>query len=134
MTILSRWGAQVMVLLACGMLGQVIVSPNSGMDQAYHGNSTHQKSIVHIFSQFLDLPQLSISSTAVSAIRAASPHYYHIRNDGWVFDGLRRVCLIPLDCRVVQNLQASHGNKLAIFTAKADVVILDFSRVSNFGE
>jgi WD40 repeat protein len=73
------------------------------------------------------IPQESLSPATISAIYLDSEHFYHIRDDGWVFDGVRRVCWLPLNCRPVEELQASQGCKLAIGTKTKGIVILDFS-------
>jgi len=104
---------------------------NPGIPLQFYASEIHLPSIVSVSGRHHVISQCSISLSTVSAIRAASPRY-QIRGDGWLFDGPRRVCWVPPDYRAVQNLEASHGNKLALFTAKDIAVIIDFSQVSDF--
>lgn len=75
------------------------------------------------------IPQQSLSPATISAIYEDSQYFYHIRNDGWVFDGKKQVCWFPPDYRPVRDLlQASQGCKLAIGTKEKGVVMIEFSQ------
>jgi len=76
------------------------------------------------------IPSHFISSWS-SAIHTSSQHHFYMDHDGWIFDGMERVCWVPTEYRPGTTIwwprQASQGHRLVVVTAQHRFVVFDFT-------